>query len=61
MSAVPYLYKAPTRKPKSEQALVSVIIPFLNEMDVLAACHERVCRALYELGQHCEIIYIDDG
>ncbi|REG81594.1 glycosyltransferase family 2 protein [Marinomonas pollencensis] len=61
MSAVPYLYKAPTRKPTSEQALVSVIIPFFNEMDVLAICHERVCRALDALGQHCEILYIDDG
>lgn len=61
MSAVPYLYKAQIKKPQRQQALVSVIIPFLNEEDVLIACHRRVCRALDALGQQCEIIYVDDG
>lgn len=61
MSAVPYLHKVQIRKPLRQQALVSVIIPFLNEEEVLSTCHNRVCQALDTLGQHCEIIYIDDG
>lgn len=43
------------------QPLVTVIIPFLNETDVLPICHQRVCEALTKLHQHCEILYIDDG
>ncbi|UTV98035.1 glycosyltransferase family 2 protein [Marinomonas rhizomae] len=66
MSAIPYRQyanlesaaKEPTAK---AQPLVSVIIPFLNEADVLAVCHLRVCEALSMLKQHCEVIYIDDG
>lgn len=61
MSAVPYLHKVQIRKPLRQQALVSVIVPFLNEEEVLSTCHNRVCQALDTLGQHCEIIYIDDG
>ena len=66
MSAIPYRQyanfesaaKEPTRK---APPLVSVIIPFLNEADVLAVCHLRVCEALSKLQQHCEVIYVDDG
>ncbi|MCB5163148.1 glycosyltransferase family 2 protein [Marinomonas algarum] len=43
------------------QPLVTVVIPFFNEAEVLATCHARVCMALSNLHQHCEILYIDDG
>lgn len=65
MSAIPYRHYAhPKTAAKTEakkQALVTVIIPFLNEADVLPVCHQRVCEALNKLHQHCEILYIDDG
>lgn len=66
MSAIPYRqyanFDSAAKEPLAKaQPLVSVIIPFLNEADVLAVCHLRVCEALSELKQHCEVIYIDDG
>jgi glycosyltransferase involved in cell wall biosynthesis len=61
MSAIPYQQYAQPKIEVKKQALVTVIIPFFNEVDVLAVCHQRVCEALNKLHQHCEIIYIDDG
>jgi polyisoprenyl-phosphate glycosyltransferase len=66
MSAIPYRqyanFESAAKEPTVKaQPLVSVIIPFLNEADVLAVCHRRVCEALSKLQQYCEIIYIDDG
>ncbi|MBD9476246.1 glycosyltransferase family 2 protein [Achromobacter sp. ACM01] len=40
---------------------LSVIIPFLNEMEVLPACHERLRRVLKTLGLSYEIVFVDDG
>ena len=54
--------KQAAKEPKVKaQPFVSVIIPFLNEADVLAVCHQRVCDALSLLKQPCEIVYVDDG
>ncbi|MCW8357503.1 MAG: glycosyltransferase family 2 protein [Marinomonas sp.] len=65
MSAIPYrqyAHSEPVKKPVTKaQPLVTVIIPFLNEADVLTICHQRVCDALDQLHQHCEVLYIDDG
>jgi glycosyltransferase involved in cell wall biosynthesis len=66
MSAIPYRqyanFESAAKKPEVKaQPLVSVVIPFLNEADVLAVCHLRVCEALSKLEQYCEVIYIDDG
>ncbi|BFM48638.1 glycosyltransferase family 2 protein [Marinomonas sp. THO17] len=61
MSAVSFQdYAQASIHPKTKP-LVSVIIPFLNESEVLEQCHQRVTKALSELQQGCEIIYIDDG
>lgn len=46
---------------RQETPYISIIIPMYNEQEVLAACHERVCSVLDQMGKHCEIIYIDDG
>jgi len=44
--------KQAAKEPKVKaQPFVSVIIPFLNEADVLAVCHQRVCDALSLLKQ----------
>lgn len=40
---------------------LSVIIPFLNEREVLPACHERLRRVLNTLGLSYEIVFVDDG
>ena len=40
---------------------LSVIIPFLNEREVLPACHERLRRVLKALGLPYEIVFVDDG
>ena len=51
MKAIQYRHyaniKQTAKEPKIKtQPFVSVIIPFLNEADVLAVCHQRVCDAL---------------
>ncbi|RNF51981.1 glycosyltransferase [Marinomonas hwangdonensis] len=66
MKAIQYKHyanvKQAAKEPKVKaQPFVSVIIPFLNEADVLAVCHQRVCDALSSLQQPCEIVYVDDG
>ncbi|WP_394183531.1 glycosyltransferase family 2 protein [Marinomonas posidonica] len=64
MSAVAYQHFVHTKaddRIEKQVPLVSVIIPFLNERDVLEQCHQRVCNALSALNQSCEIVYVDDG
>jgi polyisoprenyl-phosphate glycosyltransferase len=61
MKAIPYRQYAQTEPVTKAQPLVTVIIPFLNEADVLNVCQQRVCDALSQLHQYCEILYIDDG
>jgi len=41
--------------------LLSIVIPFFNEDEVLTECHQRVVAVLDSLHEVCEIIYIDDG
>ncbi|WP_017220037.1 glycosyltransferase family 2 protein [Moritella dasanensis] len=41
--------------------LLSIVIPFYNEDEVLTDCHQRVVAVLNTLQQPCEIIYVDDG
>jgi glycosyltransferase involved in cell wall biosynthesis len=49
-------------KPKSSTpALLSIIIPFYNETEVLLHCHTRLIAVLDSLSHSCEIIYVDDG
>lgn len=61
MKAIPYRQYAQAEPTTKAQPLVTVIIPFLNEADVLSVCQQRVCDALSQLHQYCEILYIDDG
>lgn len=42
-------------------ALLSIVIPFFNESEVLTGCHQRVVAVLDSLAHRCEIIYVDDG
>jgi polyisoprenyl-phosphate glycosyltransferase len=41
--------------------LISVVIPFYNELEVLPICLERVHRVLLESGIRFEVVFIDDG
>lgn len=41
--------------------LLSIVIPFFNEDEVLKECHQRVITVLDSLSQPSEIIYVDDG
>ncbi|GAA5216462.1 glycosyltransferase family 2 protein [Corallincola platygyrae] len=50
-----------TRPLVDETPLISVVIPIFNEQASIATCHLRVCSALDQLEQHCEIVYVDDG
>jgi len=45
----------------STPPLLSIVIPFFNEDEVLTSCHQRVVAVLDSIGQACEIIYVDDG
>lgn len=40
---------------------LSVIVPFLNEREVLPACLERLRRVLDGLNESYEIVFVDDG
>ena len=40
---------------------LSVIVPVLNEEEVLHALHQRLARALESTGVSWEILYVDDG
>jgi len=45
----------------SSTPLLSIVIPFFNEDEVLTSCHQRLLAVLDDLSQPCEIIYVDDG
>ena len=40
---------------------LSVIVPFLNEREVLPACLQRLRRVLDGLNESYEIVFVDDG
>ncbi|QFI37484.1 glycosyltransferase family 2 protein [Moritella marina ATCC 15381] len=44
-----------------ETPLLSIVIPFFNEDEVLTDCHLRITAVLDTLSEPCEIIYVDDG
>jgi glycosyltransferase involved in cell wall biosynthesis len=41
--------------------MLSVVVAYYNEEEVLDHCHQRLIKVLGSLDQLCEIIYIDDG
>jgi len=45
-------------KPKT---VLSIVVPFFNEEDVLPEFHRRLTAVLDVMTEHCEIIYVDDG
>jgi len=46
---------------KSQQALLSIIVPVYNEQEVIAQCHQRLSAVADTLTINTEIIYINDG
>ncbi|RYH11013.1 glycosyltransferase [Tropicimonas sp. IMCC6043] len=44
-----------------DPALVSIVIPFLNERDTLAELARRIATVFAELGRPFEIVFVDDG
>lgn len=40
---------------------LSIIIPFLNEREVLSLCHARLTPILQSLSESYEIVFVDDG
>ena len=49
------------RGPASDSPDISVFLPVLNEEPNLRPLHEKLDRALTQLGRSAEIIYVDDG
>nr|WP_313037187.1 glycosyltransferase family 2 protein [Achromobacter ruhlandii] len=49
----------PRAQPRPVQ--ISIIIPFLNEREVLPLCHARLRQVLNALGEPWEIVFVDDG
>ncbi|QUM76621.1 glycosyltransferase family 2 protein [Moritella sp. 24] len=45
----------------SSTPLLSIVVPFFNEDEVLTECHQRVIAVLDNLSAPCEVIYVDDG
>lgn len=52
---------APGLKPQDDRPDISVFLPVLNEEPNLRPLHEKLERALAQLGRTAEIIYVDDG
>lgn len=46
---------------KTDNALISIVVPFYNEESVIAAFHERLVSVLQGLKCRFEILYINDG
>ena len=61
MSSLPFIHQDKTQTQGQQPPLVSVVIAFLNEAEVLEHCHKKVCDTLDSLNEVCEIVYIDDG
>lgn len=59
MRPYPDLPTLPRTPPRPVQ--VSIIIPFLNEREVLPLCHARLRQVLDALGEPWEIVFVDDG
>lgn len=59
MRPYPDLPTLPRTPPRPVQ--VSIIIPFLNEREVLPLCHARLRQVLDALGAPWEIVFVDDG
>lgn len=59
MRPSPDLPTLPRTPPRPVQ--VSIIIPFLNEREVLPLCHARLRQVLDALGDPWEIVFVDDG
>jgi len=51
----------PRRSPDADAPDISVFLPVLNEELNLGPLHEKLDRALVQLGRSAEIIYVDDG
>jgi glycosyltransferase involved in cell wall biosynthesis len=52
---------APGSGPLRDSPDISVFLPVLNEEPNLGPLHEKLDRALVQLGRSAEIIYVDDG
>lgn len=59
MRPYPDIPTLPRAQPRSTR--ISIIIPFLNELDVLPLCHARLRQVLDALGEPWEIVFVDDG
>jgi glycosyltransferase involved in cell wall biosynthesis len=44
-----------------DHPMLSLIIPLLNEADNLLPLYERLATSLKQVGQSCEVIFVDDG
>src|SRR5712691_6089817 len=51
----------PTKSEKIDAPDLSIFLPVLNEEPNLRPLHEKLDRALTQLGRTAEIIYVDDG
>src|SRR5439155_27035033 len=60
--ALDTLHDHPAAVPAGDNAPdISVFLPVFNEEPNLRPLHEKLDRALAELGRMAEIIYVDDG
>lgn len=43
------------------KTVLSVVVPFFNEQEVLPEFHRRLTAVLDDIPERCEIVYVDDG
>jgi len=41
--------------------LLSIIIPFHNEQDVISECQQRISEAVKTINMQVEMLYVNDG
>lgn len=52
---------SPTDRKRAEAPILSVVVPLLNEEEVLAETCRRLTEELVALGEPYEIVFVDDG
>src|SRR6266581_7480473 len=52
---------ASTPEPSAQDVALSIVVPVMNEQQSVRPLYEKLSAQLDELGQHYEVIFVDDG
>ena len=46
---------------RSQESMISIIVPCYNEQEALPFFHEEISRVLKEIGEDYELLFVNDG